>query len=78
MSLKEPSKLKVTILDAFGNRVALWETMADNRLNDGGEGLVWDGRNERGDIVANGGYICVIKSLNGNEKYIRKIAVFKK
>ena len=77
LSLKEASEIKITILDAFGNLVYSKKTMAD-ALNDGGEGLVWDGRNENGAVVANGGYICIIRSMNTHEKYIRKIAVLKK
>jgi hypothetical protein len=37
--------------------------------------LQWDGKNNRGKVVGNGGYICYITA--GAEKYTRKIAVRK-
>lgn len=37
--------------------------------------LQWDGKNNRGKVVGNGGYICYITA--GSEKYSRKIAVRK-
>ncbi len=37
--------------------------------------LQWDGKNNRGKVVGNGGYICYITA--GSEKFTRKIAVRK-
>ena len=41
--------------------------------------LQWDGKNEKGDTVGNGGYICIVETLiaGENKKLTRKIAVQK-
>jgi hypothetical protein len=57
------------IYDLFGHLV-YEETFAD------AEDLVWDGRNGRSELVAGGGYICVLK-VNGEVVSRHKIAVIK-
>ena len=77
--LNKASHVKITILDAFGNLVKSWDTQGIEGLNSGdtNKKLRWYGLNGNKDKVANGGYICIIKSDAG-EKHIRKIAVAKK
>ena len=79
--LSADSDVDITILDAFGNRVKQWGTRGYAGLNSGGNGgqekLQWDGTNENNQVVANGGYICIIKALDTGETYMRKIAVVK-
>ncbi len=57
---------KATIYDMEGRKV---KEVA-------GEPLVWDGRNERGDVVAGGTYLFVVELASG-EKVDGKIAVVK-
>jgi len=61
-----PAGSKVTIYDLEGLKVA-------ERNNDP---LSWDGRNERGDVVAGGTYMYVLETPAG-EKLTGKIAVVK-
>jgi hypothetical protein len=57
------------VFDPFGNCVrTLRKAAASNAF------FEWDGRNERGDLVANGGYLCVIE---GQKKMYCKIAVLR-
>ncbi len=62
----------VAIYDFFGNLVRRL-TMAD-KTND--FDFVWDGRNENGQMVANGGYFCLVK--NGSGTHTFRIAILKK
>ncbi|MDZ7346887.1 MAG: hypothetical protein ONA69_08865, partial [candidate division KSB1 bacterium] len=75
------SPVRITILDAFGRLVHKKEVVCKRRFQVGDESdtpeLRWDGRNDRGEIVANGGYICIIDVLKTGERYVRKIAVLK-
>ncbi|MBN2171972.1 MAG: hypothetical protein JW819_11705, partial [Candidatus Krumholzibacteriota bacterium] len=63
---------EVELYDLFGHLV--W-----NRSLDVSAGAVhqvpWDGRNGRGEVVGNGGYVCVVRT--GGEILKRKIAVLK-
>ncbi len=65
--------IKVNIYDMFGNPV--WDTEVDlssgSRLGD----ISWDGKNSDGDVVGNGGYICIVDVDGKTAK--RKIAVWK-
>ncbi len=61
-----PAGAKVTIYDLEGLKVA-------ERDNDP---LSWDGRNERGDVVAGGTYMYVLETPGG-EKFTGKLAVVK-
>jgi hypothetical protein len=57
------------VFDPFGNCVRIL------RKGDAANAFFeWDGRNERGDLVANGGYLCVAE---GREKLYCKIAVLR-
>lgn len=74
-------EIMVYIYDLFGNLVKKWRVDSPRTgANDGGESantsLQWDGCNQDGMTVADGGYICVIKA--GDEILSRhKIAVAK-
>jgi hypothetical protein len=48
--------LKIKIYDQFGNIVWTKELKATNTLVD----VEWDGKNDKGKVVANGGYICIV------------------
>lgn len=65
------SNIELKIFDLFGNLVRELDAPQGTAYN-----LVeWDGRNGKGEMVANGGYICVIKV--GDETRMRKIAILK-
>lgn len=76
---KDDSKVRISILNPFGNLVKEWQATCQKDMNDGDSNdlLRWDGTNDKGDIVANGGYICIIDVLKTGERYTRKIAVLK-
>lgn len=59
----------VRIFDPFGNFIQTLTKRASTDIF-----FEWDGRNQRGDIVASGGYLCVAE---GNEHLYCKIAVIK-
>lgn len=60
----------INIYDSFGNHVC----RIPGSGNEGFNTVTWDGHNTNGDLVANGGYLCVLK---GDKKYTHKIAVLK-
>jgi hypothetical protein len=74
--------IEISIFDPFGNLVKSWTTTAKGGFNDGGQDthglLTWDGKNEAGKYVANGGYICVVKDKNNGRVQYGKIAVIKR
>jgi len=68
--LSGPGNVSIHIYDKFGNFVNKLSRTAVEGLNE----VPWDGRNSEGEIVANGGYIGVIK---GDREYNCKVAVLK-
>jgi hypothetical protein len=60
---------RVRIFDPFGNLVKSLVKKASSDIF-----FEWDGRNERGDVVATGGYLCVV---DGKRQLYCKIAVIK-
>ena len=76
--LEKETDVKITILDPFGQLIYSREARGKEGLNDGhfDDNFCWDGRNGKGEVVGNGGYICVIDPVGG-ERQIRKIAVLK-
>lgn len=79
--LKDDADVAIAIYDLVGNLVKIFEI---NSGEDGGKGgelnkVEWDGRNGRGDMVANGGYICRVQIDDGKrvKSKIRKILVIK-
>ncbi len=67
---KPCSGVYIDIYDSFGNHVC----RIPGNGNEGFNTVTWDGHNTNGDLVANGGYLCVLK---GDKKYTHKIAVLK-
>ena len=79
--LKDDADVAIAIYDLMGNLV---KTFKINSGEEGGRGgelnkVEWDGRNGRGDMVANGGYICRVQIDDGKrvKSKIRKILVIK-
>jgi len=80
--LKKDAKITISIYDLVGQLVRRVEipkgapdggTRGTNRIS-------WDGKNERGRVVANGGYYCVIEAnteTGEHMKKVRKIMVIK-
>jgi len=72
-SATQGGSVDINIYDMFGNPV--WDMQyslkSDSRLGQ----LEWDGKNTNGDIVGNGGYICIVDF--GDKVVKRKIAVWK-
>jgi len=66
--IKDDNETEVKIFDFFGNLVRV----LDKKVNS--HDFIWDGRNGKGKMVSNGGYICV--SSKTNVRF--KIAVVKK
>jgi hypothetical protein len=64
-------RIEVKIYDLFGNLVREFDVPSGAIYNQ----IEWDGRNGKREIVANGGYICIVRV--GNEVRKRKIAVLK-
>jgi hypothetical protein len=65
-----PGTVRIYLYDRFGNLVFKETTSGGSGWNE----FSWDGRNGRGEIVASGGYICVI---DGEREYKCKVAVLK-
>jgi len=76
-NLKEPSNVRITIYDLFGQE--LWHESYRAGENGGRESnsVPWDGKNLCGKVVANGGYICRIWIEREKRHMTRKIAVAK-
>ena len=74
-SLAKDGKVTIKIYDVAGNLV---KTLIENEPQIAGEEqyIDWDGKNGKGDIVANGVYFYVIESSSG-EKGVGKIAIIK-
>lgn len=64
--LRETNYCRAKIYDVFGNLVRILRKDGEKHE------FVWDGKNDNGDIVAMGGYICVVG------KYEKKVAVTEK
>jgi flagellar hook assembly protein FlgD len=79
--LDESTDVKIKIYTLFGDLVLTKEFRSGEpgaiagRMNT----FAWDGKNEKGDIVGNGGYICVVEAVidGKREKMVRKIGVAK-
>ena len=78
--LNKSANVKMRIYDLFGNLVRTLDFSPGEEGGQMGRNRVpWDGRNGRGIVVANGGYICRVEVKAGQEKKvrIRKIGVLK-
>lgn len=77
-NLSRSCAVDVLIYDLFGNLVYERTGISCTAgINDGRDkdALRWSGKNMNDEIVADGGYVCVIKA--GDDKFIHKIAVVK-
>jgi hypothetical protein len=72
-SLSKPGNITIKLYDITGAHVKM---LVENESREAQQefSTPWDGRNEKGDIVANGVYFYIIESSAG-EKAIGKIAV---
>lgn len=76
--LNQDADVTITIYDLLGHLV---KTVECPKGTEGGKiftnRIEWDGKNDIGDEVARGGYICriVVKSTEGVKQAIRKIGV---
>ncbi len=73
--LERDGEVSITIYDA-GNVKVREVTRAVSMLGGVEQSVEWDGRDERGELVANGAYFYVIESSAG-EKAIGKVAVLR-
>ncbi len=69
IKVDDPGANRVRIFDPFGNLVKSLVKKVSSDIF-----FEWNGRNERGDIVATGGYLCVV---DGKKNLYCKIAVIK-
>jgi hypothetical protein len=70
--------LAVKIYDFAGDLV---KTLASGQYYDGSQSLIWDGKTDKGEMVANGIYLCHISAKDSDGKTataVIKIAVVKK
>lgn len=75
--LQQNARVKISIYTLMGDLV--WDREYPAGSSEGSAGvrtIRWNGRNNQGVTVANGGYICAIK-VNDQEKYRFKIGVYK-
>lgn len=75
--LRQNASVKISIYTLLGDLV--WDREYPAGSSEGSAGvrtIRWNGRNNQGVTVANGGYICVIK-VNDQEQYRFKIGVYK-
>jgi len=82
--LNEPADVKLKIYSLFGDLVYsknYTKQEIESRMNETGSVITisWDGKNNKGDIVGNGGYICIVETVidGQNKKLMRKIGVSK-
>lgn len=74
-TLRQPVvQVNVRIYDLFGNLVKTFDSKELTR-REGMNSCPWDGKNDKGEMVANGGYICVVNA--DGKKEMRKIAVMR-
>lgn len=68
------TRIDIDIYDVVGNLVIALYKNQPILANDATLTLSWDGRDSKGEMVANGVYYCIIKSLKG-DKIVEKVAV---
>ena len=73
-SLSKPGKVTIKIYDVFSKLIKKID--CGNQETDVEYSKEWDGKNDKGKIVANGVYFYVIKSSSG-EKAVGKAAILK-
>lgn len=67
LATTQPGRVTAEIFDVLGRKV---NTLKDGYENTGQLRLIWDGRNDTGDQVATGIYLCRLR-LEGSEKVIK-------
>ncbi len=72
--LDSPMDVEIRIYNLFGELV---KDMDRPSAKLGLQQIEWDGKNGDGDIVGNGGYICVVRIKGQEKEMIRKILVVK-
>jgi hypothetical protein len=77
--LDKPRAVVIYIYNLVGDLVLEKRIRGVSGINDGrtNPASTWNGRNGRGDVVANGGYVCVI-DYGRDDPYKHKIAVMKR
>jgi len=73
-NLEEAAKVTISIYDLLGQLVRRIEIpkATPGRGEQGTNTVPWNGKNERGIVVANGGYYCVMEADTETGKHIRK------
>jgi len=66
------SPAQLTIVDVRG---VLVRVLVDRKLNTGSHGVKWDGKNEKGELVASGVYFCRLQI--GNSRQVRKLSLLR-
>jgi len=76
--LESDADVFVRVYDLFGISVKKWQMLSGQEgARSGTNRLRWDGRNDRGNFVSAGGYICqvIVESGSSRVQGIRKIGV---
>ncbi|MBN1424180.1 hypothetical protein JXA88_06465, partial [Candidatus Fermentibacteria bacterium] len=79
--LRSDARVEIKVYDLLGDPVWRWSCGVGEAGGRTGTNVVtWDGRTEAGTVVANGGYLCVVKAFppgGHSAEGMRKIAVMK-
>ncbi len=73
--LSKAAKIRIIIASLNGEVLKQWE-FAEGDINNGRAGyneVAWDGKNQVGEISANGVYLCYLVAETGSEKNIKKL-----
>jgi len=65
-----------TVIQIFNLSGTVIRTFAMSHNQGGFQKLVWDGTNQRGELISNGMYICKIEMGNTNTKIVKSIKLF--
>jgi len=73
--LEEDAKVTISIYDLLGQLVRRIEIQkgTPEKGERGTNKVLWNGKNERGRVVANGGYYCVIEADTETGKHMKKV-----
>ena len=77
LAVAEAGTIRVRIFDLMGYLVTERTMNVSAGLNDGGvdSGLRWNGYNDSGEMVASGGYVCIMENSAGQLISRHKIMV---
>lgn len=62
ITLPKPENIELSISDVTGRKIRV---LANGVMNSGKNTVVWDGKDEFGQIVSGGLYFCILKTLKG-------------